>query len=407
MVRARSKLLRPVGALAVGLATLGARASVAQAEPYRLRVDAFTESPDPAAFVMLSASARERTPLLVDAEALVWTGAALGADSSLEPRGEAVIASVRLRDPTGYGELRFGRLMYSGGAVRPLHLDGAVAAARAPTGAELQVFGGLPIQPGFAGRGDDWLVGMRATQAASEHGHAGFSYWQERDAGRLSRSELGLEGSVLPLRSLALRGTAAVETVRFGLAEARVSATLQDGRNRLELFGLRRSPSLMMPATSLFASLGSYDADALGLTGSLRAAPRLEMSTTTTVERVSERPGATTAARAELTLDDEGKGAIGLEARRVFMPDTSWTGARVWARVPFCEELGGSAEVEVAAPDDPRGRGVVWPWGILALRWQPIAALDVAAAFEASSTPQYSLGLGGLLRASGTWGTSR
>jgi hypothetical protein len=380
-------------------------ANQASAEPYRLRVDAFGESPDPAAFVMLSASAREREPLLVDAEALIWTGGGLAPDKSVEAQGEAVVASVRLRDPTGYGELRFGRLMFSGGAVRPLHLDGAVAAARSPTGAELQVYGGLPIKPAFAGRGDDWLLGMRATQAASEYGQAGFSYWQERDAGRLSRSELGLEGALTPVPAFALRGTAAIETVRFGLAEARVSAVLQDGVDRLELFALRRNPSLMLPATSLFAALGSYDADAVGLSGFYRAAPRLDISTTTTVERVVDSPGATTAARAELRLDDDGKGALGIEGRRVFLPDTSWTGARAWLRLPISDAFTASTEVEVAAPDDPRGRGDVWPWGIVSLRWQPIASLDVAAAFEARSTPQYVLGLGGLLRASGTWGS--
>jgi hypothetical protein len=73
--------------------------------------------------------------------------------------------------------------------------------------------------------------------------------------------------------------------------------------------------------------------------------------------------------------------------------------------LPISDAFTASTEVEVAAPDDPRGRGDVWPWGIVSLRWQPIASLDVAAAFEARSTPQYVLGLGGLLRASGTWGS--
>ena len=380
---------------------------VARAQQYRLRVDAFGESADPAGFAMVTASARERGPILVDAEALVWTGAALGPDKSVEAQGEAVLASVRLRDASGYGELRFGRLMFSGGAVRPLHLDGAVATARSPSGAELQAFGGLPLKADFQGRGDDWLVGMRATQAASEEGHVGFSYWQERESGRIARSELGAEGSFTPLRAFALRGTAAIETVRVGLVEARVSATLADGLDRLELFGLRRSPSLMLPATSLFAALGSYDADAVGLTGFYRVAPRLDMSASATVERVTDEAGATGWARAELRLDDDGVGALGVEVRREFLPGTSWSGVRAWLRVPIAEDFSGSTEVEVAAPDDPRGRGVVWPWGLLSLRWTPIPSLDVAAGFEASSTPQYALSLGGLLRASGTWGRSR
>ncbi len=380
---------------------------LARAEPYRLRADAFVDSADPAAFVMLSARARERRPLMVDAEALVWVGGTLDPEGDASPAGEAVLASVRLRDPSGLSELRLGRLMYSGGGVRPLHVDGAVATIRSETGARLEAFGGMPVEPRFEGRGAEWLVGMRATQSASEYGMVGFSYWQERDAGAIARSELGLEGVATPARALSFRTTAAIETVRFGLAEARASAVLADGLNRLELFGLRRSPSLMLPATSLFAALGSYDADAVGLSGFWRAAPRLDLTVDSTVERVDEQPAATELARAELRLDDDGDGAIGVEVRRVSMPSASWTGARTWVRLPIVETLSTSAEVEVAIPDDPRGRGAAWPWGLLALRWKPVPAFDVAGAFEASATPKNEVGLGGLLRASVTWESRR
>ncbi len=392
--------------LAVALAgALAISPSNASADPLRLRADVFAQTPDTTGFVMLQAEARERKPVLVDAEALVWTGVGLDARSTAQPLGEAVVASVRVRDPDHGLEARFGRLLFHGGAIRPMHFDGAVAAVRSPTGAALEVFGGVPVLPAFQGRSFDWVLGGRTTQAIGTVANVGFSYFQLRDTGRIARSELGLEGAVYPAKSLALTSTAAIDTFRMGLAEARVSAVVHDAIDRLEIFGVRRNPSLMLAATSLFAALGSYDSDSLGTTGFWRAAPRLDLSATASVDFVSHRVGASQSLRAELKLDDRGRGAIGLDARRVSMPDASWTGGRGWLRVPIVSRLSASTELEIAVPDAARGRGAVWPWWLVGLHYAPTSFLDAAAAFETSSTPLYARSFGGLLRLSGTWGT--
>jgi hypothetical protein len=401
-------MTRKAALIAAALAIAGVVDLSARADPYRLRADAYATAPDPAGFLMVQAEASERTAFLFDAEALVWTGVfadkaptlpANGADA----RGEVVIASVRLRDVERGLELRFGRLLYQGGAIRPLHLDGAVATIRAPTGATLELFGGIPVLPDWQGRSFDWVVGGRTTQAISNVASIGYSYWQERQGGVLSHSELGFDASVTPSKILVLSSTAAIDTERFGLAEARVSAIIHGRSNRLELFGVRRSPSRLLPATSLFAALGSFDADELGLAGFWRAAPRLDLSATATVDRVADLPGTTQTVRAELRLDDEGRGSIGLEGSRFSMPSGSWTGMRAFARLPIAAHLAGSSEVEVAIPDDSRGRGFAWPWALISLRYEPVPFLSIAAAFEASSTPAYQANVGGLLHISGTW----
>ena len=46
-----------------------------------------------------------------------------------------------------------------------------------------------------------------------------------------------------------------------------------------------------------------------------------------------------------------------------------------------------------------------WPWMLVGLRYKPLAFLEAAAAFEASSTPEYDFSVGGLFRLSGAWGT--
>ena len=386
------------------VALLATVPSSASAEPYRLRADAFATAADPSGFVMLQAEAREQASVFVDAEALIWTGVGLDAADDPEARGEAVLASVRLRDPKRYVDARFGRLFYQGGAVRPVHLDGAAVGFRSPTGASAEAFAGVPVAPRFAGRSNDWLIGVRNAQSIAGMASVGFSYWQERDGGRIAHSELGLEGSVNPVRALAFYATAAVDTVDFGIAEARVTATLHDATKRLEVYALRRNPSRLLPATSLFAALGSYDADEAGARASYRVAPRLELSASATVESVGAEPGATQLVRAELWLDDDGKGSLGAEARRSSIPDASFSGARAWLRIPFLPQLTGSAEGEVAIPDDPREKGFAWPWGLIAARYAPAPWVDVAAGFEIGATPQYETVIGGLLRATGKWG---
>lgn len=392
--------------MSTGVAALLATctASAANAEPYRLRADAFGQAPDPSGFVMLQAEARERRPVRVDAEALVWTGTGLDAADDPEARGEAVLAVVRLRDEHRYVDARLGRLFYYGGAIRPMQIDGAAAAFRSPTGAMLEVFAGLPVQRGFEGRSFDWVLGGRSTQSIGDVASVGYSYWQGRDGGRIAHSELGLEGSATPTKAIAVRATAALDTIDLGLAEARVSTTVHDATKRLEAHVLRRSPSRLLPATSLFAALGSYDADEAGVDGSWRVAPRLDLAASLAVESVAGEPGATQLVRAELWLDDEGKGALGAEGRRSSIPDASWTGARAWLRYPLIENLSGATEAEVAVPDESTRKGPAWPWALVSLRYTPLPTVDVAAAVEVGSTPQYESFIGGLLRASGTWG---
>lgn len=399
-----------IGALAA--ATARAEPVDARGPTFRLSADAWATAPDPSAFLVVQAEAAGRGPIFYDAEALVWAGLferyapteRTPADQGPLARGDVALMEIHLRDPVHWWDLRLGRLLYLGGAVRPLHLDGAVAGLRTPTGATVDVFAGMPVLDDQDARAFDWLVGVRATQALGRLGQIGWSYWQERDGGVAAHSELGLEASFTPAKAFVLSGTFAVDTLRLGLAEARVSALLHDRVNRLELFATRRSPSRMLGATSFFAALGSYDADQLGLSGFWRAAPRLDLSATVSVDRVADAPGATQSLRAELRLDDDGEGALGGEARRVSAPGASWTGLRAFVRLPLPLRLHWSAEAELAIPDDPRDRGDAWPWALTALRFDATPALSLAASVEASATPAYASSVVGFFRASGSWG---
>lgn len=377
----------------------------ASAEPYRLRADAFASSTPPTGLVALSGEVREGS--VFDAEALVWTGTELDADDGAEAQGEALIATVRARHPSGRGEIRAGRMMYTTGAVRPLHMDGAVGIARAPFGSSVEVFGGLPVLADFEGRSYDWTVGTRFSQRVDEAAVVGVSYWQQRDEGAIAHEELGMDALITPLDWLDGAGTLALDLFRPGIVDARASAAAHGRIGRVELFAGRRSPSRMLPATSLFAAIGDLPSDRAGASALWRAAPRLDVSATGTVESIAEELGGDQSLRATLRLDDEGRGQVALEGRRQGAPDASWTGVRGIVLLPLAEQLRASTELELVVPDDSRGRGTVWPWGLLALGYRPIPSLEASAAVEANASPENKSALGGLIRISSIWEAKR
>jgi len=55
-------------------------------------------------------------------------------------------------------------------------------------------------------------------------------------------------------------------------------------------------------------------------------------------------------------------------------------------------------------PDEARGRGMLWPWGLAAINWDR-GAWQAAVAVEASASPQYRSRVDALLQLSRRWGT--
>jgi hypothetical protein len=104
--------------------------------------------------------------------------------------------------------------------------------------------------------------------------------------------------------------------------------------------------------------------------------------------------------RASLKLDDRGEGNLGLELRRTDVPGAEWSGARAIAAMPLGRGFRYSEEIEIVVPDHPDGRGAAWPWGLSALSWRSRGGWSVAAALEASSTPQYRYAGDALVRLS-------
>jgi hypothetical protein len=263
----------------------------------------------------------------------------------------------------------------------------------------------MPVVSGFQPRDYDWAAGGRLAQRVGQVATVGLSYLQLRQTGALAREELGVDGAVQATRWLDAAATAAVDLQSLQLSDARVSLAARFSSLRFELFALERSPSHLLPATSLFSALGDVPSERAGGTLLWRAAPRLDVLGEGAAESLGGELGAEALLRTTLRLDDLGAGALGLELRRESTPGASWTGVRGTARLPLSKRVSASTEVEVVAPDDPRGRGAVWPWALVALRLRPEPRWETACAVEASASPTAVASVSGLFRVSYAWGT--
>ena len=374
--------------------------AAASADPLRLRSDAFVAAEPPVGLLTLQGSDRQRGWL--DTEALVWVGADEIDD---EGEGDVLVVTARLRDPEGRGELRLGRFVAATGAIRPVHIDGASARGRAGWGSEVELFGGAPVVPHFGVDANDWVIGSRISHRADGVGSIGVSYVHLRDDGDLADEELGIDAASRPLPWLDVAARAALDLVHPGLADAHLSAAARRKAWRFELFGARRSPSRLLPATSIFAALGDVASDEIGGGARWRAAPRLDVWASLAYRSVGDDDGASAGARALLRLDDKGAGALALELRRNQLPGSSWTGIRGTARVPLPGlDLAASSELELVVPDDSMGRGAVWPWALVALAYKPSPSWEASAAVEARATPESVWAVDGLLRLTRMWG---
>jgi hypothetical protein len=100
---------------------------------------------------------------------LIWAG--VGDTENFD----ALVVSVRLRDPEGRAEGQLGRFILATGAVRAVQIDGGLATFRAPSKTHVEIFGGAPVVGDFDSRASDWMVGTRVSQGLGDRGVIGAS----------------------------------------------------------------------------------------------------------------------------------------------------------------------------------------------------------------------------------------
>jgi hypothetical protein len=383
----------------VALSVVAAPAVVA-ADPLRLRGDVLATVESPTGLVTLEAEDRVRPWL--DAEALVWFGA--GADAGAE--ADALVVVVRLRDPRRRGSLRLGRQVVVAGALRPVHVDGVAARAHLPRRVDVELFAGLPVVPGFGPRPYDWLIGGRVSRPIGA-ARLGLAWIERRDHGALHTHEIAGDAAWPVSKNVDFAAGLVWDLIGTGLAAVNMSAAARHGDLRVELFGQHRSPSHLLPATSLFSVLGDVPAWRAGATVRWRAAPRLDVGGTAGVRVAGDELAEDLVANCRLRLDDRGTSSVGVELRRQGAPDhAGWIGVRGTARLAIAARWTASTELELVVPDaDTPTRGAAWPWALGAITWRPAARWELAAATEASASPEHRWRIDALLRLSRTWET--
>jgi hypothetical protein len=374
-------------------------ATSVRADPLRLRADALATTQSPAGLMILDASSSAASQ--VSAEAIVWT-----ASEALpgEHAGDVLVIALRARTADGRASARIGRFVESLGALRPVHVDGAATRVRLPYQLDAEAYAGVPVLPGLmTSRSWDWVTGGRIARRLGESGSLGIAYMQERDDGRLAIEELGVDAGLALDKRDDVGVRAAYDLANPGLAEVTASASTRGKGWRAELYGGYRAASHILPATSLFTVLGDVPSERAGTLVTWQAAPRLAVTGDLGARYVDAAFAPAIALRARLALDDRGAGAITGELRRDGAADDPWTGARAALRVPLCGAFAAASELEIAIPDDPRGRGAIWPWALVAIAWDR-GAWHAAIAAEASATPEDRRRLDALATFGRSWG---
>lgn len=401
------RLLQRLGfglAAAIALTVL-APLSEASAQPHSVGAELWGQL-DPNVGLIVVEGSTKKYPY-VDAEALIWGGAGspqYGLRDN-EATFEALVVSLRVRDPRGISDARLGRFILGTGAVRAQHIDGGHLTLRAPSKTHFEVFGGVPVDGNIEGRKYDWIAGGRISQSLGKIGMLGGSYYNRYNAGQRSDEEVGVDFSLRAASWLSMAAKFSWEIVNPGLAEvlATISSQTNNRKFRGELFASKRNPTRFLQQTSLFTVLGDLGTMKTGANLFWRAAPRLDLTMEGAAQQASDQWGWTGYLRGVLRTDDEGKGSVLGELRRQQVADSRWTGIRLASVIQLFENVhqtvGLMPEFEVIIPDERNSiTGKAWPWGRLALRYQHQSGWTFAAAAEASANKTQRLDVRGLAR---------
>lgn len=390
------------------LVVLAAVAHDAAADPLRLRADALATTASPAGLLVLDASGAAQPGL--SAEAVVWVAGNTAADRMHgdDPHGDVLVIAVDAHTAGGAAAARLGRFVSTLGALRPEHVDGAAVRLRLPYKVDVEVVGGVPVLPGLlTSRTWDWLAGGRIARRFGDWGSAGIAYEQVRNDGRLVTEEVATDVGAALGRHDDVGARAAYDVANPGLAEISLTASHRTDHLRAELYARHLAASHLLPVTSLFSVIGDVPSQRAGAMLTWTAAPRLDLTADAGARRVDADVAPELTARAKLKLDDRGASVLLAELRRSGVGNGAstgaWTGARGAARIALGHALWASTELELVRPDDPRGRGALWPWALAALNWDR-GDWQAAVAVEASASPEYRSRVDGLFQLSRRWG---
>ncbi len=301
-----------LGLAAAFASLLFASLSPAAAQPHSVGAELWGQLDPNVGLIIVEASTRKYP--YVEAEALVWGGAGspqFGLRGN-EATFEALVVTVKVRDPKGISDTRLGRFILGTGAVRAMHIDGGHITLRAPSKTHFEVFGGVPVDGNLDGRRYDWVAGGRVSQGLGKIGVLGASYYNRYNTGQRSDEEVGADFSLRAAHWLDMAAKFSWEIVNPGLAEVLGTISAQTANRNLRgaIFATKRSTIRLLQETSLFTVLGDPGAFKSGGNLFWRAAPRLDITVEGAAQQASDTWGWTGYLRGVLRTDDEGKRVV-------------------------------------------------------------------------------------------------
>lgn len=210
-----------------------------------------------------------------------WTAIDAG-DQFLGERAIADLTLAAVEWRTRHLTVRGGRMFLYSDTGRAAHLDGGSLAVNTDAGPlrfVLEAFGGVPVSTAYgeeplreahpaaatdplfyAPKGSDWArpgdasFGVRGAASVLDVVTIGLGYAQDRDLDELDREAFIGRLHVAPIRALALDGFASFDLYGREVedAELNLSYWLSPGL-RAAIYGRARTPSLLLPSTSIFS----------------------------------------------------------------------------------------------------------------------------------------------------------
>ena len=216
---------------------------------------------------------------LGDARVVVrgW-GRALAGDAMYgsQNTGDIDVAYIEGRVFDKHLQIRVGRQLLTGGAVRNVQLDGMSFAAKVWRGLGVEIYGGSPVTPRLNFSRGNALAGGRVFYRLGFDAEVGASYVYAQEDGSLTRSDFALDAWWRASQQVTLGGNAQWSLYESRFAEGRLLATWQPNRTwQITADAARTAPDLFLARNSIFSVFSEERRDEGGAEVAYRLGPAL------------------------------------------------------------------------------------------------------------------------------------
>lgn len=239
--------------------------------------------------------------------------------------------------------LRLGRQVVVEGSARMLHMDGAQAVARLPSGFGFSLHGGAPVAPRFDARGTVFTTGNtvatvayggRASWARAGLVELGVSASLATADGDLTRKDVGADLRITPHRRFELTSSGFYNLPEKRFGQGDVALGVEAHRTlRLVVDYAHVEPDLFLPRNSILSVFAADQRNDFG--GGLRWTPLRTLAIDADYHRLRADDGDGNRARLKGTYRPYGRWVVGADLQLLQVPENGYWLARVFGSREF------------------------------------------------------------------------